>query len=74
MARSIGSTSLDTHWCLEEISRNIYSGVLILINIDSRVKEKLLIVLVCWLLAISFIYKIPKMIKVWNASIVSRKH
>ena len=37
-----------------------------MIPFDDRTKEKLFMLFVCTLLALSFIYKIPKMIETWN--------
>jgi len=36
------------------------------IQFDDRTKEKLFMLFVCTPLALSFIYKIPKMVETWN--------
>ena len=37
----------------------------------NRIKEKLLIVLICCILAMSFIFKIPTMIATWQTAIIT---
>jgi len=39
--------------------------------IDERTKEKLFMLLIMVIVALSFIYKIPKMIETWEIQVVS---